>query len=158
MTFENAMEFVFKEEGIHSNDPADPGGDTWFGISRIANPDMPWPPTKEQAMARYRAQYWDACRCDNFPWEVALLVFDTAVQHGTGFAMRALQMALNIPADGIVGKRTIEASWAAAPQQLEDVLVFRAIHYTAQKAFPRFGRGWIRRLFHLHTEILKGLS
>jgi hypothetical protein len=54
-------------EGEHSNDAADKGGDTWYGLARRWNQDMPWPPTRDQAIARYRERYWDACRCDELP-------------------------------------------------------------------------------------------
>lgn len=158
MTFDKALEFIFREEGIHANDPQDPGGDTWFGISRKANPDLAWPPTREQAVERYRRNYWAACKCDNFPWEVALVVFDTAVQHSPDDAIRMLQAALKIPVDGVVGAITIRAAWKATHAQLIDVLVARALHYAEQKGITHFGRGWMRRLFHLHSEIAKGLA
>jgi lysozyme family protein len=158
LTFERALEFVLspRHEGTHSTDPADPGGDTWYGISRVANPDMPWPPTKEQAAARYRERYWDACSCDRFPWPVALALFDTAVQHSPSDAIRWLQSALGVNADGVVGPITVKAGWAATREQLADVLVYRAIRVAHQPAFWKFAKGWMRRLFDLHQEVLLG--
>ena len=40
MTFEEAVKSVLKHEGGYVNDPKDPGGETNFGISKRAFPDL----------------------------------------------------------------------------------------------------------------------
>ncbi|WP_020681388.1 glycosyl hydrolase 108 family protein [Marinobacterium rhizophilum] len=44
-------------EGEHSNDAADKGGDSWYGLARRWNQGMPWPPTREQAIALYKTAF-----------------------------------------------------------------------------------------------------
>lgn len=115
-------------EGGYSNQAADRGGATRFGITeavaRAAGyvgpmAEMPL----ETARDIYRRRYWRALRLD----EVALLslalaaeLFDTAVNMGTGTAARFLQTALNalnreasdfpdMDVDGIVGPGTLAA-------------------------------------------------
>ena len=39
--FDRAYAFTMGSEGEYQNDPIDPGGETWCGISRRANPDWP---------------------------------------------------------------------------------------------------------------------
>ena len=40
MSFEQAVAMVFKHEGGYVNDPKDPGGETRWGISKRAYPDV----------------------------------------------------------------------------------------------------------------------
>lgn len=159
MTFDQAVLFVLENEGGVSYDVNDSGGLTKWGISSAQYPEVKETSfSRENAIAIYKRDYWDRCRCDNFPWEIALLVFDTAVNHGPGYAVRALQMGLNITADGIVGAVTIRGAWSATLEQAMDILARRATAYADNKAFWHFGRGWMRRLFRLHNEIAKGLA
>jgi lysozyme family protein len=97
--FPAAVAIVLEREGVFSNAAADPGGPTWFGIARAFYPDIPWPPTRDQAIAIYRAEYWLRCRCDQFPWPLALALFDGAVQHAPADSIRIMQAALKVPAD-----------------------------------------------------------
>lgn len=145
-------------EGEHSNDPADKGGDTWFGISRNAHPDMPWPPTRDQAIARYRERYWDACRCDEMDEVLAVLTFDAAVQHGTTQAIKFLQRTLGVQDDGIIGRQTLRAAQQEPINAIFDFLSHRgrfyAEIYVSNTSQRRFLRGWMRRLFLLEAFVL----
>ncbi|UTW12951.1 glycoside hydrolase family 108 protein [Marinobacterium rhizophilum] len=140
-------------EGEHSNDAADKGGDTWYGLARRWNQDMDWPPTREQAIARYRERYWDACRCDELPGTLAVLVFDAAVQHAPKDAIRFLQQAIGAYADGIIGPKTLAKAQYVDNDRLADFLSYRARYYTQlcidDASQLTFIRGWHRRLFLL---------
>jgi len=155
-TFHHAVDWLLgpEIEGEHSNDPNDKGGDTWYGISRVANPDMPWPPTREQAIARYRERYWDACRCDELPPIIAVAVFDAAVQHGPRDAVMFLQRTVHARLDGKIGPETLGKAADATPDTLAHFLSYRARYYTelTHKDYSQlhFIRGWSRRLFLLH--------
>ena len=62
MTFETAIAFVLNEEGGYSNDPRDPGGETNFGISKRAHPQVDIKNlTLEEAESIYRYEHtaWD---------------------------------------------------------------------------------------------------
>lgn len=102
--FSEAIARVLAAEGGYSNDPLDAGGETMFGITaRIARAfgysgamrDM----TREQAREVYRARFWTAQQLEQvaaLSREVALELFDTGVNMGTGAAGRMLQRSLNV--------------------------------------------------------------
>jgi lysozyme family protein len=91
--FPRALQFVLKWEGsTYSNDPADPGGETRWGISRRAYPDLDIANlTEPQAVAIYQRDYWTPAGCDDLPWPLDMIVMDTAVNMGTGRAKVLLQ-------------------------------------------------------------------
>ncbi len=74
--FDYALNLVLKHEGGYVTDPADPGGETIYGISRRHHPEA-WAtgrPSKAQASLIYRRDYWDRLRCDELPAPVAVLL------------------------------------------------------------------------------------
>ena len=148
-------------EGEHSNDPADRGGDTWYGLSRSANPDMDWPPTKEHAVEAYHRKYWTACRCDELPPRLAIALFDSAVQHGQITAIKLLQRTLRVKADGLIGPITISNAnqQTSTDLPLSDFLSHRGRYYSEivvnDHSQRRFIRGWMRRLFLLQNMLLR---
>ena len=74
-------------------------------------------------------------------------MFDAAVNHGIGNAIRILQRAVGVADDGLVGQITLAA---INEKSLDDVLVLfnaeRLEFYAKLKTFPTFGRGWTRRV------------
>ena len=147
--FDRALAHVFAAEGGYVNDPADPGGETKFGISKRAYPDVDIAAlTREGAAAIYRRDYWDACRCDGLPPAIALAVFDAAVNQGARAAAIMLQQSAGAPVDGIVGPVTMAAAHRAdARTLLVYFMAERALRYARTGNFNRFGRGWMRRAF-----------
>lgn len=126
--FQKAFQHTVGIEGGYSNDPADPGGATKFGITeRVAREngyqgdmrDLPL----EFAEAVYKARYWDLIRLDSvaaLSVPVACELFDTAVNCGVAFAAKSFQQALNafnreqkdyedIAVDALIGPATIRA-------------------------------------------------
>lgn len=152
--FKKALDTVLVFEGGHVDDPADPGGETKYGISKRAYPDLDIGGlTKKQAGEIYRADYWDACRCDDLPRGLDLVVFDAAVNQGPGFARRALQKAAGVTVDGIIGPQTLAAADVSNPAPIRDmaceVSAIRGERYGKTRNFDRFGFGWMRRLMHV---------
>jgi lysozyme family protein len=158
-----SLEFVLSQEGRHN---IDQGGDTWFGISRRAYPDLSWPPTREQAIAIYRRDYWNhpRLRLERIkPLPVQMVLFDGAVQHGQVTMARLFQAELNrlggalrIAVDGDIGPQT-RGKLAAITQFDRDrevavaqaLLWARARLYRAIAAKPgQLGnlRGWLGRI------------
>lgn len=146
--FELALGLVLEHEGGYVNDPADPGGETIYGISRRAHPAA-WAngaPSVRQAAAIYRADYWDPIRCDELPAGLAVFLFDTAVNVGCRQAARLLQRVLRVTDDGVIGPMTIKAARAAEQDGLLSRLAAeRLAHYAALSTWQRFGRGWSAR-------------
>lgn len=124
--FDPAFELIVGIEGGYSNDPHDPGKETKYGISKAAHPDVDIANlTLDQAKAIYLIEYWDRCGCDAMPWERALCVFDMAVNQGIGAAR-----ALNVQSHDTIA-----------------LMAERALRYTHNPNFERYGKGWITRLF-----------
>lgn len=150
--FEFALDLVLDHEGGYVNDPEDPGGETIYGISRRAHPEA-WEsgrPTKAKAAEIYRSEYWDACRCDDLPSYIAIMVFDTAVNTGCAAAVRMLQSSCGAVVDGIIGPKTIAAANNADPDSmLPEFVANRVLRYASLKTWSRFGRGWTRRTSHV---------
>ena len=155
-TFGIALEFVLDHEGGYVNDSDDPGGETRFGISKRAHPDVDIVNlTREGAALIYWEAYWQKARCEDFPAALAIALFDGAVNHGPGSAVLMLQQALGVAADGIVGPVTLAAAQQANGRRvINDLLTRRVLLYNditkANSRQARFLRGWIRRVLDLH--------
>lgn len=146
--FEKAVNAVLDHEGGHVDDPADPGGETKYGISKSAYPNEDIAKlTKARAKKLYRQDYWDACACDDLPSGVDILVFDAAVNQGPKFARRMLQKAAGATVDGVIGPKTLQAVKAkSAGKTLSEFAALRAVRYAENKNFNAYGLGWMRRL------------
>lgn len=151
--FDNSLSAVLKWEGGYVNDPRDPGGETKYGISKRAYPDLDIKSlTPEMAARIYRRDYWDACRCDALPPGLALLVFDAAVNQGVNAAVRMLQSAAHVAVDGKPGPQTIKAAQLSAV--LPDMYEERKARYERSAGWPIYGRGWINRLNDIYRQAL----
>lgn len=146
--FPSAAAVILESEGVFSDLRNDPGGSTYFGIARASHPDIPWPPTKDQALAIYRSQYWDPHRCGEMPWAWALAVFDGVVNQDLG-VLRLAQLALRITEDGAIGSATIHAMGAAPADDFGAFLSLRADAYYKSHGYPAFGHGWFARLIRV---------
>ena len=149
--FDYALNFVLREEGGYTNNPADPGGETKFGISKRAYPDLDIASlTREQAAEIYRRDYWDRIKGDELSYPVALITFDSAVNCGVSRAVRWLQQAAGVDQDGIIGPATIRATEGLEWREIATrILAARNLHNVSLGHFPAFGMGWSRRLFRL---------
>lgn len=95
-TFEESVKHVLSHEGGYVNDPDDPGGETKYGISKRAYPNLDIANlTREDAKAIYKRDYWDAIGADNLPASVRYAAFDTAVNMGVGAAKKLLRESGN---------------------------------------------------------------
>ncbi|QYW03160.1 hypothetical protein pEaSNUABM14_00200 [Erwinia phage pEa_SNUABM_14] len=98
-------ELIDREGGErYTNRAADRGGPTRWGITQpVARAygyqgDMKVLP-RETAEAIYAKNYWDLCKCDDiakYSEELAIYVFDYAVNSGAGTAALELQGLLNV--------------------------------------------------------------
>lgn len=84
LTQDKAIEFVMdvQEGGDKIVEDSD-GGITKFGLNKNHNKDLDVPNlTREQAIAAYKAKYWEPMGIDNLPADMRLVAFDAAVNHG----------------------------------------------------------------------------
>lgn len=154
--FDSALRWILEAEGGYVNDPHDPGGETKYGISKGAYPDVDIRAlTEEQAANIYRTDYWDKVHADKLPAPLDLYTFDAAVLQGPRTAVRQLQRAVGAKADGIMGRATQAAAKKAGAEAGDRLLAIRAA-YLAGLRKKRYMVGWMRRLFRLQRFILDG--
>ena len=157
--YDLAMALVLKNEGGYVNNPSDKGGETKYGISKRAYPDLDIKNlTKEYAMSLYKRDYWE-----KFPYyeikddKVAIKIFDLSVNMGLQQAIKLLQRAISacgfpLVDDGIAGKLTLAAINKPNPNTLLDSLRWEAANYyqglanknPSQKVFLK---GWLNRAY-----------
>jgi lysozyme family protein len=148
--FDDAFTALIGNEGGYSNNPADPGGETMWGITaRVARgwgyqgamKDLPL----ETAKAIARKFYWDPYQCDQFDPRVSFQIFDAA--YNGGHPAQWLQQAAGVAADGSIREITVAAVRAADP--LKIVILFNAsriLYYTSLGTWESFGKGWSNRI------------
>lgn len=150
--FNVAVDRVLGHEGGYVNHPADPGGETNWGITIGTARENGYmgdmkAMTRNDAVQIYKRAFWDKNLCDQMPFAVAFQVFDGCVNHGAGNAARWLQRAVGASVDGAIGKETIAKTNAADPTAVVfKMMAERMTFYTALGTWEHFGRGWINRM------------
>ena len=133
--FEKCQQFVLEWEGGLTDDAADSGGLTKYGVSWAYLKDMEKSRpsvlrdilgtstvtrqtiknlTQAQAGELFKFSFWDPFQLDDQPLSVCLCAYDMNVNHGSGNAMRIIQRACNLLAsvfpklsvDGKFGPKT----------------------------------------------------
>jgi len=91
LSFAIDMTFIFKWEGGYVNDAVDPGGETNFGISKRAYPNVDIKNlTRQAAQDIYKRDYWDAIQGDTLDPSLACAALNCAVNMGVGRAKQFL--------------------------------------------------------------------
>ena len=148
MDFDLAFKAVIGHEGGYVNHPSDPGGETKFGISKRSYPGVDIKNlTLDQAKEIYRKDFWDKLHLDELPDVIRFDLFDAAVNSGVATAIKFLQKACEVNADGKLGSITIGAANRIDPQALDKRLsAYRLLYLVSLRTFPTFGKGWITRV------------
>ena len=134
--FDKVFAFVVGEEGGYVNNPADPGGETKYGISKRSYPDVDIAAlTLESAKGIYLKDYWGPMELDSRPYGPALCLFDCCVNNGVAYAKNLLLRVA-----------TSRQPFVVAFQSE------RALYYASLPTFQTFGRGWMRRVIRISIE------
>lgn len=146
--FDLVFDRLMGHEGGYVNDPADPGGETKFGISKRSYPnenikDL----TAERAKEIFRRDFWGPIGAERYSAGVAFQLADFAYNSGPDVAIRYLQRAVGVADDGRWGP----VSQAAADAMSESDTIMRLNgerldFMTRLKNWPDAGRGWARRI------------
>lgn len=146
--WDTAINSTLQFEGGYVNDQQDPGGETKYGISKKAYPDVDIKNlTIEQAREIYKRDYWDRCKCAFMPDALSIALFDFAVNSGTKRAIRFLQRALNVTIDGVIGNQTIGACNRMPTRPVfENFINYRLEYLRGLKGWKRYGNGWNKRV------------
>ena len=157
--FRAALELVLDVEKGFANHAWDNGGKTKFGISARSYPELDIENlTREQAAAIYWRDFWQVAPCAELPWEIGYPLFDAAVHHGPGRAVKLLQSAIGATADGEWGPKSA-AVFARRSNNLvellEDFLSWRGVFMAGLEDFDKAGRGWLKRLLAVERGALR---
>jgi lysozyme family protein len=154
--FDPCFELVLKHEGGYVNDPRDPGGRTNLGVTQRAWESYVGSSVTEEFMRKltpdqvkpfYKAMYWDKIKGDQLPSGVDYAAYDLAVNSGVGRAAKYLQEIAGVPADGVIGPKSMEAILACDPEQTADALCDMRLEFLKRlPTFETFGKGWSRRV------------
>ena len=155
---ERAQEFfvivnqTLEEEGGYVNDPDDSGGETNYGISKRAYPELDiFKLTEDDAIDIYWNDYWVRGKCDKVPRKLQSIYFDMCVNFGISGAIKVLQETArgkgsDIKVDGKIGPNTIRAIKGLS---LERVRAFRVLKFAKivinKPEQVKFWYGWYRR-------------
>lgn len=155
--FGTCLAFTLGEEGGAVNNPHDPGGFTYKGVTLAAYRQWMGEPdatsdallaiTDDALAALYGGLYWNPIAGDSLPPAVAMMVFDFAVNAGVRMSAQKLQRAVGTAEDGSIGPMTLAAVASGSATFLVGRLArLRADYYRSLTSlFPTFGRGWIAR-------------
>lgn len=137
----------------------DKGGETKFGISQVANPEISvMMLTLAGAKAVYIDKYWLKAKCDELSHFFDDIHFDAAVHHGPRKAAIFLQRAVGVKGDGIIGPETLAALALCERQEREYYVAANYLNHrlkfmhrivdwnSSQKVFLA---GWIARVHTL---------
>ena len=108
--FERVFPWLMEWEGTtYEDDPRDPGGATKFGIDQRSHPGVD---IKGLDLDRAKKIYWgewEKSYASKLRYPLDAVFFNYAVNAGEGAAIKFLQKALGVPADGGIGPVTERA-------------------------------------------------
>ena len=131
--YEKAIEWVISREGGYVWDKLDPGGETNFGISKRAFPELDIKNlTRESAKDIYKRVYWTGNNLDSLDWPFSAACLDSYVQHRPS-----------------VVRKMIEEAQGDLRALLEARRVFYLRLISKQPQLARFKRGWLSRISDL---------
>lgn len=148
--FERALTATLRYEGGFSNNPADPGGATMRGVTQstfwkyLSFKARPLRPVRTITDAElrdiYRTKYWDPVT-QGRDWPLNAVLFDVAVNSGTGTALWMLEEAKKrVMASKPDRMRALARAVCDVRQQFFTDLVRR------RPTSAVFLRGWLRRV------------
>ena len=159
MGFYDFIDSILEREGGDkiTEDVADPGGVTKYGISAKHNdlsPEKVKALKERDAIGIYFNKYYVPSKCDSLPERLQACFFDAVVNCGISGATKILQRTANnknprgqqISIDGRIGPNTLKA---VHNLELERFRAFRAKYYcdliSKNPKLEKFFYGWFRR-------------
>jgi len=148
-------------EGGYTNDSRDPGNwtggavgkgelkGTKYGIAANTYGHLDIKNlTRDQAVAIYRADYWDKISGDRLPSGLDYSVFDFAINSGVRRAAEELQRLIpGVTVDGIIGSATINAiEGMDIPDLIRRYNDARLAFMKRLKVWPTYKNGWTKRV------------
>ncbi|GHU17859.1 hypothetical protein FACS189472_05360 [Alphaproteobacteria bacterium] len=157
--FLKAFKYLMYHEGGYSNNPADAGGETKYGISKRSYPHLDIKKlTQDQARHIYFVDFWLKAKCEQIEDEnISIKFFDLCVNTGIAQAVKLIQRSLrstgiSVTEDGIIGSITLAAINNADSTDLLAALKSEAAGYyrliaNISPSQQTFINGWLRRAY-----------
>ena len=168
--FDKALKYILHFEGVYSNDPDDPGGETFLGIARNYHPNADvwkiFDSNKQKYIYAdlkeiyadfifnyvkefYYNEFFIPLKMDEIPESVIPIYFDTSINTGISRAKKILQNAVGAKPDGIIGPNTIK-SINETKCIYEKFKLARIEFYTdlvsKNSKYKKYLLGWINRV------------
>lgn len=163
--WDKAFELVLKHEGGFTNHPRDPGGMTNLGVTKRVWEEWVGREVDEAEMRAltpdlvkplYKKNYWDKIKGDDLPDGLDYAAYDLAVNSGTGRSSKYLQQIAGVPADGIIGPKSLEAIKACPADEAVDALCDMRLDFLQKlPTWGTFGKGWERRVDEVKATALQ---
>lgn len=159
-SFDSAFKTVVGHEGRYVNNPADPGGETKYGIAKKYYPDLDIKKlTLDQAKQIYKKDFWDKYNLSSFDAEDRTAALDMFI-NSPRRAAKAVQKAVGEKPDGIMGPKTLakmqefkgDLGKAAKKKYFESLIEDNAGAKTssAQRInWKEHGNGWANRFLEM---------
>lgn len=154
-------DIIRREGSTYTNDPADRGGSTKYGVTQrawddyIAHDPSHAPARDVAALTEEMARkFYEDVYVTPFEWirkdGLRNLVIDSAIQHGTPRAVRWLQSAAGVGADGVAGPETRarvnqDLLDGLYPKVLKTRIKFYGDIVSRDPGQARFINGWLVR-------------
>lgn len=152
----NIIDKIIEAEGGFVNDEYDSGGETKFGISKNAYPDIDIASlTLDDARSIYKKDYYDELNADEIKDEqLRLQVVDFGVNAGVYGSAKLLQRIVGAKEDGQIGKKTL-LSLEMCDKDVNYEFIKGRIEYYCKivernNTQGRFIKGWTRRAFKMY--------
>ena len=166
--WEKSLEVILHHEGGYVNHPKDPGGETNMGVTKRVYEDFGGTKdmkdlTHEDVEPIYKKNYWDRVKGDDLPEGLDLMIFDFAVNAGTGRAAKFIQRLVNTTVDGGIGPNTLgKIKEYVVTYGIEETITSYALmrqnYYESLSTFDTFGRGWTRRVSEVTEKAKEWIS
>jgi lysozyme family protein len=169
--FNLAYKKVLSHEGGYVHDPDDPGGETYKGVARkmhskwngwtnidILKKQAGFPANldknadlQQQIEEFYQTMFWDKIKGDDInDQELAISIFDFAVNAGTSTSASLAQMVVEAKPDGVIGPITLKKINEFNPDHLLSSFTVAKIarYISIVKRRPtsrKYFYGWVRR-------------
>lgn len=161
------QKFVLAHEGGYVDHPKDPGGATNLGITfktlqawrgkKITKQDVK-NLSRQEALAIYKAQYWDTMKCSLLPLGLDYMVMDYGVNSGPARSVKDIQRVVGAEPDGVMGVKTVAKIEAFV--KVHGILALLERYASRRWAFmqglsnyPTFGDGWKKRVWGKSTGV-----
>ena len=171
--FISSLKLSVADEGGHSIDPDDPGGETYKGITRNnystwkgwaiidlykKKPNFPSNLNNDQALQQlvvdfYKENFWDKMKGDQInDQNIAHEIFDFGVNAGITTSITIAQIASKAKPDGVLGPQTLGILNEVKPELFLALFaigkVARYIHIVKiRPVSQKYFYGWICRAF-----------